>query len=213
VELAPELLEILSPAYDRCARFDDTCANMRWNPELGFVPRGFFGACGELSEVELVLVTAEPGDPWEDERNSSMKRAYEITASAFSKAPSMRGRQFIYHKNIRRILDSCWPGLSFEEQSRKFWITDSVLCSALKETGPIAPKVSSTCGRKYLLPQLEAFPQALVVALGKKAERRLQSLGLSNFLSASSAAPPACNYPGARESWEKIRLTLHERRQ
>jgi hypothetical protein len=40
---------------------------MRWLPGTGHVPRGFFGATGEVSEVELVLVTPEPGDPHGEE--------------------------------------------------------------------------------------------------------------------------------------------------
>jgi hypothetical protein len=212
VELAPELVEILSPAYGPCPRFADTCAKMVWNPKLGFVPRGFFGASGNLSEVELVLVSGEPGDPWEEERDSSMERAYEITARVISNAPSMKGRQFIYHRNIRRILDMCWEGLPFEEQLRKVWITDSVLCSALKEGGNVASNVSRTCGREYLLPQLKLFPKAVVAALGSKAKNRLLALGITDFVPARAAAPRGCNYPDAKQTWRNIALALQERR-
>ena len=58
-----EMLEVLAPAYTPCRHFSGQCKSMRWNPSNGHVPRGFCGADGDLSEIELILVTAEPGDP------------------------------------------------------------------------------------------------------------------------------------------------------
>ena len=42
-----------------------------------------------------------------------------------------------FHRNIRDILNDCWPGLSFKEQLRRTWVTESVLCSASVECGSI----------------------------------------------------------------------------
>lgn len=205
MKLATELLEILSPAYAPCRRFFDTCASMRWDPEKGFVPRGFLGACGQLSEVELVLVSAEPGDPWSDECHPGLESAHRYAWEAFS------NRGSLYHKNIRKILDGCWPNTSFEQQLRKTWITDSVLCSAARESGHVKRAVSMACGKEYLLAQLALFPDALVVALGSKARDRLAALHV-DFLSVAAVAPPGCNYRGAQNSWDGIAPRLSERR-
>jgi len=207
LELPPELIEILTPAYSPCPRRKDACGDMRWEPERGFMPRGFLGAVGDITEVELVLVSAEPGDPWEDEQHDGFSSALDYTFRAFS------NRESIYHKNMRKILDMCWPDTSFEEQLRKTWITDSVLCSAPKECGPIKKRTYMACGKDYLLPQLRMFPQALVVAIGSKARDRLRLLGVSNFLDARAAAPSGCNLPDAQETWARIARTLQERRQ
>lgn|SRR6266498_643166 len=59
--MANPLIQSLLPAHAPCVHFSGACAEiMRWKPAQGHVPRGFCGATGNLEEVELVLVTAEP---------------------------------------------------------------------------------------------------------------------------------------------------------
>src|SRR5437763_10943031 len=75
MKIPTPLANILLPAYGPCPEFATACKEMRWNPDAGHVPRGFLGACGELSEVELLLVFAEPGDPHVGERHSGLTSA------------------------------------------------------------------------------------------------------------------------------------------
>jgi hypothetical protein len=206
ISLNPELIRILEPAYRPCPAFKTTCISMRFSPEDGHVPRGFCGATGSLDEVDLVLVVAEPGDPQGREAHTGMSSAYEYATLFF------RTAQDLYSKNVRRILDMSWPDLSFDEQMRKVWITESVLCSAKSECAAIPSAVERECGSRYLWNQLKLFPEALVVALGGKAQRRLRKIGLTNFLPAWSAAPPGCNRTEARASWDQIPLELANRR-
>lgn len=84
------------------------------------------------------------------------------------------------------------------------WITDSVLCSAKSEGGYIPSKISNTCCMKYLLREIDLFDNAIVVALGKKADNRLKNAGYNKHYYVFSAAPPGCNYKRAKESWERI---------
>ena len=77
---------------------------MRWNPPAGHVPRGFLGAAGDLSEVELVLVFAEPGDPHFGECHTGLKSAYDYATYGFGTGKDL------FHRNVRHILDLCWPG-------------------------------------------------------------------------------------------------------
>lgn len=175
---------------------------MRWSPESGHVPRGFLGATGELEEVELVLVVAEPGNPQPDERHSGIESALQAAHFFHS------SRRDQFHQNVGYILNLCWPHLTFDEQLRKVWLTESVLCSAPVEGGRVRHPVEVACGEKYLRHQLDLFPHALVVALGQKAQRRLRAIGFKRFLAADSVAPPGCNRRGARLSWDAIPVEL-----
>lgn len=40
---------------------------MCWKPTKGHVPRGFCGAMGKLTDVKIVVICAEPGDPHDKE--------------------------------------------------------------------------------------------------------------------------------------------------
>ena len=200
------IANILAPAYMPCIEFQRACMQMRWQPDAGHVPRGFLGASGSLDEVELVLVFAEPGDPHVGEHHEGLESAYEYATHAFATGKDL------FHRNVRKILSSCWPDLSFDQQMRKVWLTESVLCSARIECGSVPVGASRTCGQRYLLAQLELFPAALVVALGSNAQTRLRALGYTAFFSAFAVAPPGCNRREARASWELIPLELHSRR-
>lgn len=202
----PAIANILSPAYSPCPEFGRACVEMRWQPHAGHVPRGFLGASGALGEVELVLVFAEPGDPQEGESHTGFESAYEYAAFSFETGKDQ------FHRNVRYILDSCWPGISFEQQMHKVWLTDSVLCSARKECGPVSAGASRACGNRYLRAQLEIFSKALVVALGGKAQERLRAIGFTSFISAYAVAPPGCNRHEARASWDQIPLELQRLR-
>ena len=60
------LIEVLAPAYEPCRHMPvcgGRCRQSHWEPANGHMPRGFLGATGELDEIELVIVLAEPGDP------------------------------------------------------------------------------------------------------------------------------------------------------
>jgi hypothetical protein len=83
------LVEILAPAYQPCNGFAEICHEMKWHPAKGYIPRGFVGATGAVSDVELVLVFAEPGDPQPDEKHSAgiesaLKAAVRDPAGAFA---------------------------------------------------------------------------------------------------------------------------------
>lgn len=207
MHLNSTLITLLEPAFGPCPAFGQKCVSMRWDPESGHVPRGFLGACGEISEVEMVLVFSEPGDPHPGEKHSGLESAYSYATLAFQTGKDQ------FHRNVRSILDMCYPSLSFDDQMRKVWMTDAVLCSAKREGGSVPRAVSNECGNRYLKAQVECFSDALVVALGKKAQQRLRAVDITNILSVDAAAPPGCNRPGAYLSWQQIPEKLHLRRE
>ncbi len=202
MKLHKSLADLLAPAYAPCEAFSGKCREMRWNPAQGHVPRGFLGAAGTLKEIELVLVFAEPGDPHEGETHEGLASAYNYATFGFETGKDQ------FHRNVRAILDSCWPELSFRQQMKKVWMTESVLCSTKKEGGAVSAAVTGECGKRYLKKQLELLPDALIVALGSKAQNRLRAIGVTNFLPAFAAAPPGCNFSGAMESWARIPIEL-----
>jgi hypothetical protein len=171
---------------------------MRFLPGAGHVPRGYLGATGSLDEIELVLVFAEPGDPQPNEQHTGFASAYAYAMDGFTKGIDQ------FHRNVKWILAQCWPDLSFRDQLRRVWLTESVLCSAPIESGSVPVRCEQECVRRYLVPQLDLLDGRVIAALGSKAARRMQQAGVSGFISARAAAPPGANKPGARESWMAI---------
>lgn len=197
------VLEVLERAYAPCEALRGACSEMRWAPRAGRVPRGFTGAFGELAEVKLVLVMAEPGDPHLSEAYPDTAAPREILESACRYAYSALDRGAdLFHRNLRHILDLCWPDSSLVEQLHHSWLTDSVLCSAIREGAPVPGVSARECRTRYLDAQLDLFPGATVVALGGKAQQRLR--GRRDVLHAFAVAPPGCNRREAWPSWESI---------
>lgn len=199
----PELLKVIEPAYAPCVHFGGACSSLRWDPDKGHIPRGFLGATSGLAAVKLVLVFAEPGDP-HIEQEESYASTYEYSLQC------MRGGKDQFHRNVRLILDLCFPDESIEAQMEKTWMTESLLCSAPKESGAVAASAWRACTSSYLKPQLELLSHAVVAALGSKASSRISSIGVP-FIAAAAAAPPGCNFKGSRESWQRVADAVRHR--
>ena len=133
-----------------------------------------------------------------------------VAASAYVYQCYKTGRD-LFHRNIRRILVLCFPGLEFDQQMRQVWITDSVLCSAAVEGGTVPVAASRACRSRYLEAQIALLPNALVAALGQKAQHRLAGLSRT-VVPAVAAAPPGCNRADALASWQAIANRLSENR-
>ncbi len=198
------LRAILAGAYP-CPCFKSVCSSMRWAPEAGHIPRGYLGATGRPEEVELVLVFAEPGDPQPGD-HSTMEDALRHAYWAFREGPGQ------FHQNARFLFDRCWPSLNYDEQLRKVWVTESVLCSAEVSAGTVPSSVGLACGERYLKKQIQLFPQALVVALGNKAADRMNRIGVLGFERAYALGKPGCFQAGAQPSWHRIAELLAARR-
>ena len=146
----PKLEDVLLKAYGPCLAFVGACSEMRWDTARGHVPRGFCGAAGELVEVKLVLVCAEPGDPHSDEHYGGGNSQSQLQRAYLHAYKSYREGTDLFHRNIRLILGLCWPDCTFDQQLRKTWLVDSVLCSARTEGGRVSGTVESECRRRYL---------------------------------------------------------------
>ena len=207
-----ELRDILLPAFAPCSCFGTACGTMRWQPKAGHVPRGFCGATGRASDVNLVLVVAEPGDPHLGESYDGAVRQEMLFESVcrYVRGCFENGKD-PFHRNVRAILNDCWPDLPFHEQLRHTWITESVLCSASVECGSVPPSVRQACVGRYLARQLDVLPNAIVVAAGGKAHERMRRLP-RRFLRVGSVAPPGCNQQRVQQSWRAISTAVHAHR-
>ena len=190
------LRAILEPAYTPCPGFSGACASMRWSPESGHVPRGFYGALGDLSEVRLVMVLAEPGEPG-DSIHSGIDSAFSETEQCYLRAGGPG------HDNVRMIIRRCFPGLPLQEAMRKVWITESVLCSAKTPGAKVERACEQLCVSTYLEPQLRLFPNATVAAMGSKAYKRLKKY-VPDIVECGAVFPPGCNFPSTKAKWDRL---------
>ena len=93
---------------------------------------------------------------------------------------------------------------------RRTWITEGVLCSAKVTTGRIPAGVERECAMRYLGQQLALLPRAFVIALGRKAERRLQRAGRTPDVTVIAAGLPGGNWTRAKPSWEAAGRAFHD---
>ena len=194
------LASILRPAFKPCAGFDGACKDVaQWNPERGHVPRGFVGALGSTDEIEVVLLIAEPGNPYTGEKYSGSRNTFsQVSQHTYRQ---LQGSDEQFHKNLRYVLDLLFPRMSLQDQLRKTWITETYLCSAPKEAGPVPGNAENECASRYLSRQLDLLGGRPVIALGAKAYNRAKRVGVRDLFNAYAIAPPGCNFSGARPSW------------
>jgi hypothetical protein len=213
-----ELREIFEPAYDPCIHFRGVCSSVCvWQPEGGYVPRGFGGAAWP-DRVSLVIVTAEPGNPGYDEKyyGSADNILSEVLGNRrkhLTEGVIRRGAD-PYNPSLRKILQLCWPKLSIEQSLERTWITNSVKCSAQVSGGEVPRVIERTCINEYLRKELALFSNAFVLALGKnKVVRRLERSGIS--FDAGAQHPSARKVTNPEETWksaaEEFRRWLRER--
>jgi hypothetical protein len=202
------LFDILRPAYKPCPNFKTACKGYcQWIRRKGHVPRAFGGATGAISDIRLILVTAEPGDPADGEVYSgSPDKMLHHSMSVFTmflRENNLRrnGKPALFHENMRTILKLCWPGDSLEDQLRKTWVTPSVLCSALASGNPIPSLIENTCVSTYLAPQINLLENAFVLALGGKARQRLKRNGVR--VDSHAHHPSARPVDQPETSWRK----------
>ena len=200
------LLSVLADAYAPCPNFRKMCSACRWEPSQGFIPRGFGGARGGLGNVRLVLITDQPANPADGESYSGgpeeMFKTHWSFFNTVIEENSLRrdGREPPFHRNLRKILENCWPGEPLKRQLEKTWFTNSVLCSLPPGKNDFGPGVAGICVDSYLKGQLELFPNAFVATLGGRARKRLKNYRVDGH----AQSPSARASTSPEFSWEKL---------
>ena len=197
--LNPQLATVLVDAYRPCQHIR-ACKQAVWCPEHGHVPRGFLGASGNLSDVKVVMVFAEPGHPHSDEQYNPSHPPGQLLKSGLQHVHrSFRNGTNLFHRNVHWFLSELFPDLDFDDQLRHAWLTEGRLCSIEKETGNIR---DPRCAKHYLRQQLKLLPHAIVVGFGRKAQYYLRQAGIKHE-KAYALSPPGANHKPARPSWER----------
>jgi hypothetical protein len=201
----PELVAILEPAFQPCRQFQGACADVaRWDLDAGYAPRGFVGAFGTCDDIDLVLVVAEPANPLTGERYTTEGAPRTLMAQAAATAfEHLEQAGSVIHRNMRSILDSCWPGTPLRNQLEHAWITQSHLCSASRPGASVPARSANACARDYLAPQLRLLHNRAIVACGSKAQERMRRMGIA-FLPVRAPGKPGGNQRASRESWQAI---------
>lgn len=159
-------------------------------------------ATASIALLSLVLLIAEPGNPYSSERHAGSNPTEFIESVSAYAFEQYERRTDLIHRNMRGILDRCWPGQILREQLRKTWISETYLCSAVREGGSVPAASWRTCAKDYLGPQLRLLADRVVVVLGKKAQQRAADFPFVH--KAGAVSPPGCNFPEARASWDAI---------
>ena len=179
------LTKVLAPAYEPCRYMPmcgGRCPDSQWHPANGHVPRGYLGATGDLDDVELVIVLAEPGEPKGTEKyldelapSETARRVVDFVHETYvnQEDPRVHGK---VQRVIRWFLDQWFPGVDFEQQMRRVWITQARLCS--RGPGSYTIPFYDPCGDAYLAAQLRVLPSVPIIAFGDKAEKALQRLNI-----------------------------------
>ena len=179
------LIEVLAPAYEPCRHMPvcgGRCRQSHWEPANGHMPRGFLGATGELDEIELVIVLAEPGDPKGTEKyldelapSDTVRHVVDFVHETYVNQEDRRVHGKV-QRVIRWFLDHWFRGINFEGQLRRVWITQARLCS--RGQGSYTTPFYQPCGDAYLAAQLQLLPNVPIIAFGEKAEKALQRLDI-----------------------------------
>ena len=218
-----EILDLLEPAYGPCPGFGSKCKDTTtWQTQSGHIPRGYLGATVSVGDVEVVLLVAEPGNPHQGSFFRADRNPRDMaTEAARDTYRCFREGTDEFHRNVRCILDLVLPGLTFDDQLAKAWITNTYLCSAARETGPVSASAEKECAGRYLRAQLQLLSGRPVVALGTKAKRRALRLCQAipdlrdRLFFAYAASPPGARSPQALPSWrtaaEKARALMRHR--
>ena len=192
-------------SMQRCGNFD-VCAEAKYDPASGHVPRGFSGATGSLDEVLLVMVMAEPGFPLDGEKYKG-EPVEDLKLLLCSKY--LRSGENLIHRNVLKFLNDVFPMLdgNIDELLKRVWLTESRHCSIANEIGNIRKRDRLICSQRHLVEQFKLFPNAIVLLAGNKAG---QVKGLiNNTIECGAFAPPGCNHFKVRQSHtdaaEKVR--------
>ena len=209
VELPNErILAVMLDAYRPCRNFGK-CREARWAPEYGQLPRGPLGATGDPGDVEVVMVFSEPGRPLDGERHDAGSGPEGLLRSAMQHTYNCYTAQIdSFHRNVRWFMSEILPGLTFDQQLHHVWLTEGRLCSIENEIGSTT---DPTCASSYLVLQIKALPEAVVVAFGRKAQRYLRGIDIP-FVPAFALSPPGANYRAALPSWRAAIEQIEARR-
>lgn len=208
-----KMLDVLRKAH-KCKYFG-ICAEAKYEPENGHVPRGYLGATGALEEVKVVIMLKEPGHPHSIEQHIGSNPEDVLFSTIEYSYGCYDSRKDQLHKNVRDFIDALFPELTFDEQLKKVWITQSRLCSIDDEIGNIAISERRRCLQYNIVEQIKLLPNSEVVISGdasQKAANPSKFPIFENAIKCGAFAPPGCYQKKVIRSQENAVSEFHIRK-
>jgi hypothetical protein len=88
------------------------------------------------SDVRGFWVMRRSGARSAKSQSGQLLRAQRLDGGrSAASAPGLWAGTDLFHRNVRWFLHELFPGLSFDEQLRRVWLTEGRLCSIAKEIG------------------------------------------------------------------------------
>lgn len=144
------------------------------------VPRGFFSCAQPGAQPMFMFISANPGGGRDnfveegglydvDDVNTLVDVQRKFVGSLFA-APRRA-----YHANLKAMA-SAYLGLQWPQFAEHAIFTDLVKCTTPKDK-PLPTVTKQTCVKAHLHREIQEWRPVALIALGRQAERFLQSLG------------------------------------
>jgi hypothetical protein len=165
--------------------------------DVGNEPRGYNGPPPE--DVQVLYVSAEPGPVTPTERLNLIPA---ITNAPWLDGFDLNLQEHYWRKNLEVICESIWPTDTVANMDthlggmQSFWVS-------LPEgaTTKAIPRPALDYWRQHYAHRLFGlFPDAVVLAAGLKAQKRLKRLEI-DFIGCGAVTKPGCNFKKVKESW------------
>jgi hypothetical protein len=181
--------------------FESLCKEhgLPWDFAGGYEPRGYNGPAPE--RVRLLVLLAEPGAITPTEARNPLTA---IGHNRWIEPFDTRLQEHYWRINLRELCRHVWPENTDENmyaclgKSNTFWM--SLPPAAQTREVPRAPLQYFLW--TYLKRFVALFPNAIILAAGGKAQRRLKLIN-ADFECCSAFTRPESNKPHARDSYRR----------
>lgn len=185
----------------RDERFKALCLQHRlpWDFAAGYEPRGYNGPPPE--QTRLLVMLAEPGAIAPTEAKNLQPA---VIHRRWVEPYNLQLQEHYWRANLLELCRQIWPVrtedrmFDYVGKSCTFWMS----LPPGAQTSQVPQALVDYFSNNYLGRFLSLFPNAVVLAAGSKAQKRLTRLGVE-FESCSAFTKPESNKPKAHESWKE----------
>lgn len=210
IDHSHKALFALRDSMARDAQLESLCDKyaLPWDFAAGYEPRWYNGPAP--SEVQVLLVMAEPGPITETEAQSL---GVAINHEDWIGEYDLSNLEHYWRAHLLTFCTHIWPQSTQDHMCRHLGGTCSFWMSLPpgSATESVPAELVNYFSATYLKKLLALFPNATIVASGGKARDRLKKLNI-DFDYCWAFTRPGCNQKKAKESWrvagEKIRKRL-----